>query len=112
MFYDKIRSVSAVLRLLGPPQLLVESSWTSLTEDKPTLLLLYLASKQSYVARGKILGLFYPDIAQSNARTNLRRLIARASKHPLGKILDKQGERLCLKVHTDIMDFQEANKQQ
>ena len=111
MFCDNIEHMSAVLRLLGPPQLLAENSWTSLAEDKPTLLLLYLASKQSYVARDEILGIFYPDITQSNARTNLRRLIARASKYPLGKSLDKQGENLCLKIQTDVMDFQEANKQ-
>ena len=111
MFCDNIEHMSAALRLLGSPQLLVENSCISLTEDKPTLLLLYLASKQSYVARDEILGLFYPDITQSNARTNLRRLIARASKYPLGKNLDKQGESLCLKIQTDVMDFQEASKQ-
>ncbi len=111
MFCDKMGGMSAVLRLLGPPQFLFENSWIPLTEDKPTLLLLYLASRQSYVARDEILGLFYPDITQSNARTNLRRLIARASKSPLGKGLDKKGDGLCLKVYTDIIDFQEASKQ-
>ncbi len=103
--------MSAVLRLLGPPQFLFEGSWTSLIEDKPTLLLIYLVTRQSYIARDEILGLFYPNIDQSKARTNLRGLIARASKYPLGRELSRQGESLCLQIHTDVMDFQAANKQ-
>ncbi len=96
------------IKLLGTPQIAYNGSWQDISLNKTYLLIIYLVHKASWVSRDELLGLFYPDLLEENARINLRALLKRVRKIPLPAKLESKDARLRLLIASDTRSFQKA----
>ena len=64
------------LRFLGAPQILLgDKPVTKFVTSKAKALLIYLTSNPGMHTRDALAGLFWPDMAESSAKNNLRRTL-------------------------------------
>ncbi|MCP4211427.1 MAG: AAA family ATPase [Halieaceae bacterium] len=68
------------LRLLGTPQILWCGEPFTLSRRQARALLFYLAHTSNPVSRGRLAFLFWPDLPDATARTNLKRLLSTMRK--------------------------------
>lgn len=97
-----------VLRLLGPPELLVVGRGLPFTADRPYQLLAYLACKGGWVRRDELSDLLFPGRSLEAARNNLRAVLLRARRvEGVGEI-DHRGDLLRWQPDADLMRFERA----
>lgn len=102
-------AVEVQVRLLGRPTVrLHEADWLELPEGKTSALLLYLASRSAWVSRSELLYLIWPDLLESQARTNLRQMLMYIRRLPYAQGLEVAPTRLRWPVRTDLAVFKEA----
>ena len=75
-----IPTVPVSVRLLGAPAYRHEGEWSEPAPGRASALFFYLAYRGSWVVRDELSYLFWPDLPQQNARSNLRKLLSRALK--------------------------------
>ncbi len=75
---------------------------------KPVLLLVYLACRAGWASRDELIGLFWPDSNDADARHNLRSLLHRARRLPWAAGLEVEDDWLRLQVPSDLTDFEAA----
>ncbi len=77
--------------------------------EKRLLLLAYLGCQDGWVERDRLADLFWPEVEQQRARTNLRQLLKRARAYPFtdGVVVDPRAMRW--DVASDVAAFREAH---
>ncbi len=91
------------VRLMGPPAISVDGQCLDVKPGKTSALLLYLAYCNDWVARVELAELFWRDVAESTARSNLRSLLSRtAASRVYGAGLEVEPSRVRWKVTSDI----------
>lgn len=75
---------------------------------KPTLLLIYLATRRSWIHRDELSNLFRPDAPEDLARHYLRNLLNRAQQLPGVRGLELEARRCRWLVDTDVSHFRAA----
>lgn len=98
--------------LLGLPKLTHLGVTKALRLNGPTLLMVYLASKQDWVSRSELAFLFRPDDDEVSALKQVRLLIYRAKKYDWAAALEVDTKRVRFLIETDLQDFKQALKQQ
>ena len=94
-------------RLLGRLEVQLEGRQTLPTPTGQVAQFLgYLAYRGTWVGRGELIYLFWPDQLESVARRNLRKLLHRARQQVSG--LEAAGESLRWPVATDLQTWQDA----
>ena len=100
--------MSTYVRLLGPPAIKFDGEWIAPPTTKVSALLYYLAHKEHWVDRSVLTYLFWSDIPEENARSNLRKLLNRLKGLPYIEDLDVERTRLRWLAGTDLKMFREA----
>ncbi|OOV14333.1 AAA family ATPase [Deinococcus sp. LM3] len=95
-------------RLLGHPHVRVGDTWTDLPGSKPALLLTVLLLRSEWITRDQLAEMLFPGLPQSQARTNLRVCLSRATALPWAAGLEVQKHRLRLQVDTDVAELRRA----
>ncbi len=98
--------------LLGLPKLTHLGLTKAVRLNGPTLLMVYLASKQDWVSRSELAFLFRPDDDEVSALKQVRLLIYRAKKYDWADALEVDTKRVRFLIQTDLQDFKQALKQQ
>lgn len=96
------------VRLLGSPALWHQNGWSQLPFRKSSALLYYLAYQDSWVSRDELLYLFYPELPEHSARTNLRQLLATVRHLAYVKDLTIEKKRLFWHTKTDVQLLKQA----
>ena len=96
------------LKLLGAPSVYHEGDWLEPPPGKVSALLFYLAYRDVWVSRQELAYLFWPDMPEPNARSNLRKLLARAKGLAYTQGLEAERSRLRWQVDTDLQAFRDA----
>ena len=96
---------TSVTRLLGRLEVRLAGRQT-LPTGQVAQFLGYLAYQGTWVGRGELIYLFWPDQPESVARRNLRKLLHRARRQVSG--LEADGESLRWPVATDLQAWQDA----
>jgi len=96
------------VRLLGPPSILDGAQWRDVPLDKRLGLLTHLACAEGWVSRERLSFLFWPDKHSSQARINLRQLLARTKTLPIDIPIDADDKRLRWMVESDVKAFRYA----
>lgn len=84
------------LTLFGPPRLQREGQTVDVTRRKALALLAYLASTGQPHSRDTLATLFWPDVTQSRARGNLRRILSDLNLEIDEDVLVLEGETVAL----------------
>lgn len=101
--------MATYVRLLGIPGVRFEGVWTSPAWNKLTALIYYLAYRGDWVNREELAYLFWPDVPENNACSNLRKLIGRVWKElPFAAGLEAERTRLGWQVESDVAEGREA----
>ena len=100
--------MSTYVRLLGTPAIKWQDEWLEPPTGKISALLYYLAYQGGWVSREKLSYIFWPDIPETNARSNLRKILSRTKN--LDYVVDLESERTRLRwnICTDVKDFKYA----
>ena len=99
-----------MLALLGTPRWMRGDTTEEVVRvTRPVALVAYLAAEGGWVTRAAIATLFWPGLAEREARTFARVLVHRARKLPwLGERLALSGDRVRLDLPTDVAAFRAA----
>ncbi|WP_221090943.1 ATP-binding protein [Deinococcus aquaedulcis] len=90
--------------LLGPPRV---HRWR-LPYDQRLWLLAYLTAQGGHATRDEVLGVFWPDKSERDARNNLRVLLHRLRQAPWGQAISAQGGALHLPLQSDVQQLRRA----
>lgn len=93
------------LQLLGSPRVRIGHRWSSLSFDRSTTLLVYVAMRSDWVNRSELRGLFWPESTEAGAQSNLRQLLLRARSLPFAEPLEIETRRVRYFVQTDVEQF-------
>lgn len=104
--------MSVRIELLGSPRLLEHGVAKSLSLNKPTLLMLYLAYRADWMSRSEAAFLFRPDDDESTALTQLRLLLHRAKPYEWTNTLEATPHQLRFNPPTDVQVFKTAVQEQ
>ena len=96
------------LQLLGPPQVFTDGSWHDAPNEKPFVLVAYLACHEGWLERDKLTFLLWPDSDEKPARANLRQLLRRARAYPFASDVESRPKALRWEVPSDVSDFRQA----
>ena len=96
------------VRLLGRPCMATGGDWLEPPPGKVTALALYLAFHGGWVGRGDLVFLFWPDAPEARARGNLRPLLWRLAREAYARGLERERQRVCWRVRTDVQCFRDA----
>lgn len=96
------------LRLLGRVARSEGAGWHPLEPTKAHLLLVYLADCSEWVERTRLAYLFWPDLPEDQARTNLRQRLRGLQRLPWLAGLEVEPQRLRWRVPTDTQRFRSA----
>ncbi|MFO8151322.1 MAG: BTAD domain-containing putative transcriptional regulator [Trueperaceae bacterium] len=97
------------VRLLGRPAMRGPGGeWSDLKPGLTSALLGYLAFQRSWVERGELAALFWPDRSEEVARGNLRPLLWRLAKEAWTVCLERERTRVRWPVRTDHAAFVDA----
>ena len=96
------------VRLFGEAQADLGGEWVPLPRDKRGALLAYLAIDGGQVSRERLAFLLWPDSTDAVARRNLRQLLSRLKRHPLGSSVECSRTHLHWDVTTDLAAFKAA----
>jgi len=104
--------MSTQLVLLGLPKVTYSDQILTLRLTKPTLLLIYLASKGDWVSRSELAYLFHPDTDEVSALKHIRLSIYRAKQFAWASALEVDKYRTKFSVPTDLAQFRQAVQSQ
>ncbi|UCH25662.1 MAG: tetratricopeptide repeat protein [Trueperaceae bacterium] len=97
------------VRLLSSPAIRHQGAWLEPPAGKTSALLYYLAHKQSWIARDELTHLFWPEVLESRARSNLRKLLSRSIKDlPFSTEIEIEATRVRWQVACDSNEFLQA----
>ena len=98
----------AYLQLLESPFIVSSGKHIDLLPQKPVFLLIYLALRFEWVSRDELLGVFYPENTEQEARHSLRVLINRAKAINWGEGLEIEPHRLRWLIPNDVQMVRET----
>ncbi len=101
-------SMPLTVHLLGEPHVEVQGRRTELPPHRPVFLLIYLACAGDWVRREELLGVFWPDELEVQARRSLRVLLNRAKAFAWAQGLESEPLRLRLRVPCDVQALRTA----
>jgi len=104
--------MATAVRLLGSFALRVEGAWCAPAPTKQHLLLAYLAYRGEWVSRAQLAALFWADMPEEQARTNLRQRLQSARSLAWAEGLEIEKHRLRWALPNDVADFKAANARQ
>lgn len=96
------------VRLFGSPEMRVGAAWVPLPLDKRGGLLAFLAREAAPAQRLRVARLFWPEAAETHARTNLRGLLARIKALDLPTGVQPHDDCISWPVETDTAAFDAA----
>lgn len=96
------------LRLFGAPTVVHGGRSLVLSSERRTQLVVYLALKRTWVGRGELAALLWPEQPAKLAYTNLRKALHRLQSLPWASGLEQQGSALRFAPPTDVEDFETA----
>ena len=96
---------AVAVRLLGRPAVEFDGRWVEPPPGRFSALLYYLAFHGSWIARSDLVYLFWPDTAESPARTTLRGVLHRMAQEPYTHGLERERTRVRWLVCTDVQAF-------
>ena len=96
------------VRLLGIAAIQSEDAWIEPSANRVSALLYYLAYQNKWVSRNELAFLFWPDIPEATARSNLRKVLARARALTFATHLETERSRLRWQVDSDLGAFKQA----
>lgn len=103
------------LHAFGPPQLTHNDKVIHLRRKKALALLVYLATEQQAVARSALCAIFWPELEQKRAESNLRTVLSAVSELSKAKILTANRQFIQLDgsncFSCDLWDFEGAIKE-
>ena len=100
--------MEAYARLLGSPGIDCQGRYFEPPPSKTSALLYTLAYRSSWVNRGELVYLFWPDRSEQQARRNLSRLLINIKEQPYAQGLEAEITRLRWQVGTDVQDYRQA----
>ena len=104
--------MSIQIRLLGAPAIYHDGEWLEPAASRVSAMLYYLAYQNEWVSRNNLAFLFWSDIPEENARSNLRKVLTRARSLPYPSSLEAERTRLRWQVETDTANFKKAIAEQ
>lgn len=96
------------MNLFATPIIDYQGESYELPVTKPTLLLMYLATRRTWIHRDELSNLFRPDAPEDLARHYLRNLLNRAQQLPGVHGLELEARRCRWLVDTDVSHFRAA----
>lgn len=99
---------SITLSLLGSPQIMSSAGTRDVPSDQSLWLLCYVCVQDGWVSRDSLKSLFWPDANESDASNNLRVLLHRAKRGPLGDVFEVEPSRVRVTVASDVKGFRDA----
>ena len=96
------------LCLLGTPHLETDGAPEPLPGNRPASLLIYLAQRQTWVARSELAFLYSPEAPEKAALSNVRKLLHRARDNPWAEPLQTETNRVRFPIPTDVQLFEQA----
>lgn len=100
--------MTVALTLFGAPTLVYGGKSVALGFERRTQLLVYLAMKRTWVGRGELAALLWPDQDSKLAYTNLRKALFRLQRFPWADQIEGQGSALRFEATTDVQAFDNA----
>lgn len=100
--------MGVAVRLLGPPAIRVDGSWSPLRPTKPNALLAYLAYRGDRVRRGELEALLWAEVAAVRAQADLRQALASLARRPYGDCVGRDRVSAWLAVDSDVASFRRA----
>ena len=104
--------MSVRLQLLGTPAIECDGISTALPFERRGQLVALLALRRSWVARTELAAMLWPDQEAKLAFSNLRKSLFRLQSLPWGGHLESQGGSLRFLADTDVLEFEEALREQ
>jgi len=99
------------VKLLSSPAIYLGDDRAIPPRGKTSALLYYLAYQADWVQRDDLLYLFWPDVEEQKARSNLRQLLSSLRSSSFGKNLKTNKQHVGWFVTTDVQQFKEALEQ-
>ncbi len=100
--------MAGYVRLLGTPQVRLREEWLEPSPGKTSAVLYYLVYQGRWVSRDELLYLFWPDSAETPARSNLRKLLSGIRRLAYTGDLEIEPTRLRWPICTDVSEFKQA----
>ncbi|WP_027892731.1 AfsR/SARP family transcriptional regulator [Calidithermus chliarophilus] len=100
--------MATYVQLLGTPAIRFGEEWFVPPPGRISALLYYLAYQRGWVGRDELAHLFWPDVYEENARTNLRKILNRARELSYAQDLEAERTRLRWPVDTDVEELKQA----
>ena len=100
--------MSVRLLLFGSPTVESDGESFALPFERRNQLLAFLALKRSWVGRGELAALLWPDQETKLAYTNLRKTLFRLQSLPWASRIESQGGSLRFEADTDVLAFDSA----
>lgn len=100
--------MEVVLRLLGPPAVVVDGRWEALPCTRPEAAFVYLASSGGRTRRAQLAALLWPDADERGAQTNLRQTLRTLASRPWGAHLRRDRFSAGVALASDLVAFDRA----
>ena len=97
--------MDVVLRLLGPPAVVVDGRWDALPCALPEAAFVYLAGCGGRTRRAKLAALLWPDADERRAHASLRQTIRTFASRPWGAHLQRDRFSAWVTVASDLVAF-------
>jgi len=104
--------MDVAVRMLGPPAIRVDGTWTSLRPTKPNALLAFLAYRGGRVRRGELEALLWAESDAVHAQADLRQALAGLVRRPFGACVNRDRVSAWIKAATDVAAFRRAVAEQ
>lgn len=100
--------MEVVLRLLGPPAVVVDGRWEALPCTRPEAAFVYLACTGGRTRRAQLAALLWPDADERGAHTNLRQTLRTLASRPWGAHLRRDRLSAWVMLPSDLSAFDRA----
>ena len=100
--------MDVVLRLLGPPAVVVDGRWEALPCARPEAAFVYLACGGGRTRRAQLAALLWPDADERGAQVNLRQTIRTLASRPWGAHLQRDRFTAWVTLPSDLVAFDRA----
>ncbi|TVR89479.1 MAG: hypothetical protein EA416_12515 [Trueperaceae bacterium] len=104
--------MDVAVRMLGPPAIRVDGSWTSLRPTKPNALLAFLAYRCERVRRGELEALLWSEADAVHAQADLRQALANLVRRPYGVCVQRDRVSAWVNAASDVSAFRRAVSEQ
>jgi predicted ATPase/DNA-binding SARP family transcriptional activator len=100
--------MTARVHLFGSPRIAGDGESFALPFERRNQVLVYLALKRSWVGRPELAAMLWPELTDSRALSNLRKILFRLQSLPWGNRIEVQASAVRFDTETDVFDFESA----